>query len=174
VYAVDIGMARLMRTPSVFDVLNGDKTKLRLARGGFREIKLPDKSVNCIVMNGAFHHCYDRDASRLFQEAHRVLANNGAVVLSNEHYVDFAWYLKGVVRKLLRERQLELRSAKIRTPLTSSGEHWRTLREITEIWQADGLFRYRFEELDYDATNNAQGWFRRMGWHYYSAVLTKA
>lgn len=174
VYVVDIGVARLMRTPAVFDVLGGDKTKLRIVRGGFTAVKLPDKSVNCLVMNGAFHHCYDEDAHRLLQEAHRVLADDGVIMISNEHYVGLVWYLKGVMRSLIREHRLQLRPSEIRKPLATSGEHWRTLGEIKAIWEAGGLFCYRLEELDFDACNRTAPLLKRLGWHYYSAILTKA
>lgn len=174
VYATDIALARLQRAPAVFDVLGGDTCKLRLVRGGFGVIKLPDKSVNCIVMNGSFHHCYDSDASSLFMEMHRVLTDDGLIVLSNEHYVDGWWYLKGVLRKLIKERTISLKASVIRRPLATSGEHWRTGKEVAAILSANGMFSFRIHELTFDACNDKATILKRLGWHYYSAILRKA
>lgn len=174
VFAADIGLARLMRAPAVFDVLGGNKGKLRLVRAGFGVIKLPDKSVNCIVMNGSFHHCYDADAYPLLREMHRVLTDDGLIVLSNEHYVDGFWYLKGVLRKAIKDHTLALKPSVIRNPLETSGEHWRTRREVEAILSVDSLFRFQIHELSFDACNDKPTVLRRLGWHYYSAILQKS
>ena len=171
-YAVDIGLTRLSRAPAVFKVLGGDLSKLQIVQGTFSNIKLPDESVDCIVMNGSFHHCYEPEARAFIREASRALKDSGAVMLSNEHFVDWVWCYKRALGAIVRERRLVLPSKKIRRPDASSGEHCRTRREVLDILHADHLFDVLLEETDlfYPYQTN---FIMRAGWHFYSALLTK-
>lgn len=173
VYAMDIGLPRLLRGPQLFQHLHCDQAKLKLVRGDFKNIRLGLATVDMVILNGALHHCYTQDVPRLFSEMYRVLKPGGVVCIANEHYVDGWWYVKKVLAGLLKRGHIEVRPQRVRQPAEKSGEHWRTRREVEAIFNTQRLFRWSMEDLWFSSCDDKRAMWQRLGWHYYVASLTK-
>jgi len=69
-----------------------ERNKLTLCLGSFYEIKLPNESLDFIVMCQAFHHADNPD--KLLQEVYRVLKKDGVLMMVGELFISKPLYLK--------------------------------------------------------------------------------
>lgn len=61
-----------------------DPTRVNLCFGSFYDIKLPDSSVDFVLLSQAFHHAHEPE--RLLREISRVLTPEGVVLIIGEHW----------------------------------------------------------------------------------------
>ncbi|MFC2025022.1 class I SAM-dependent methyltransferase [Chloroflexota bacterium] len=86
VYCVDYSEHRLLKLgPKVLEHYNIPKDKVYLCLGSFYELKLPDQSLDFVLLAEAFHHA-DKPHD-LLAEIRRVLKPHGVVLIIGEHII---------------------------------------------------------------------------------------
>lgn len=174
VYAVDPSKNRLAYGGFVAKHFKAEN-KIKIIQGTFLEPNIPEK-VDLIVMCGSIHHCYDNQLEGLFLNVKRLLKPGGIVLIACEHYVNWVWILKRVLSYI---KHFKNRSAlfyyplnKLRVPDPFGGEHWRTRRELSNIFKKNGLAGQFFVHGE-DMCMDKPTLYQRVGWRYYYAILRK-
>lgn len=176
VYAVEPSKNRLNRIESVARHFNAPQEKIIKIDGTFKDIKVNEK-VDLVVMTGSFHHCWDKDLSFLFSNIRSILKSTpvkGRLLIANEHYVTPFWTLKRMLswmKHFADRASLFYSPGKWRSPYPFDGEHWRTRKEVEEIFKQYG-FSYDIYVHDGDLCKDKETLYQRIGWKYYHAVLT--
>ena len=102
IYCVEYSRHRLLKIgPKVLKHYGVPKDKVILALGSFYKLKLPDNSLDFVLMSSAFHHADDPNA--LLTEIRRVLKPGGVVVIIGEHIREatLGTYIKNVLKFLI-------------------------------------------------------------------------
>lgn len=69
--------------PLVLEHYKIPEDKIKLVVGSFYEIKIPDQSMDFVLLSQAFHHAADVEC--LLREIHRILKKRGIVIIIGEH-----------------------------------------------------------------------------------------
>ncbi|GEM_PF-3385636 len=173
VYAVDPSDTRLKHGRSVVRHF-GAENKVRIIHGTFLEPNIPQKP-DLIVLCGSFHHCYDNEVDGLFSNMRRLLKPGGEILITGEHYIDRIWILKRFLGYLyhFRDRsKLNYGLKNLRAPHPFGGDHWRVRKEIDRIFRNNGFIPRIFIHKGL-LSKDAFPFYRRLGWHYYYAMLKK-
>ena len=130
-----------------------------------------------MVMTGSFHHCWDKDLYSLFRNIKDLLKSfpgKGRVLIANEHYVTHFWTFKQMlswIKHFADRSSLYYGPGKWRAPYPFDGEHWRSRKEIEQIFKQYG-FSYDIYVHDGDLCKDKSNLYQRVGWKYYHAVLS--
>ena len=174
VYAVEPSRERLKHGPFVLKHFKIPGEKVTLLEGSFTDFDIP-RQVNFAVLCASFHHCYDEFADILFSKIKAILAPGGLILMANEHYVDH-WFsfhrFLSFIKHFPRRRELFYKLSNLRSPYPYDGEHWRTRNELEEIFERNGLKAEIFIH-DGDLCKEAVPFYRKMGYHYYYAILER-
>lgn len=176
VYVVEPSKHRLNKVEFVVDHFDSPQEKIVKTDGAFQDIKIKEK-VDLVVMTGSFHHCWDKDLHPLFRNIKNILKSSpekGRGLIANEHYVTPFWTFKQMLswmKHFADRSQLYYGPGKWRTPHPFDGEHWRTRREIEQIFQQFG-FTHNIYLHDGDLCKDKANLYRKIGWKYYHAVLS--
>lgn len=171
VYAVEPSLNRLKCASFVIRHFGVEK-KVMLVSGTFLNPNVPEK-VDYVVLCSSLHHCYDRDMAGLFLNIKNMLKPGGAVLVANEHYIDWLWILKRVLsyakHYAKRSKLYYYPIKKLRQP-DPSGNHWRTKRQLMSIFESNGFIpEFHFHEGD--MSKDKPTFLGTLGWHYYNAIL---
>jgi SAM-dependent methyltransferase len=166
VYAIEPSESRRRCINAVADHFNVPKNKIEIINGTFKNFKLPEK-VNIFVMSSSFHHCFDEDMNYLFEniknniilstkfsyydyENNLIVVNfKGKILLASEHYVSSLFNLKHRLKFFLNKIIYYLNKKKFNDQIKytkfnfTSGDHYRTKNEITNIFKKFN-FKYNF------------------------------
>ncbi|KPK42818.1 MAG: hypothetical protein AMJ78_01090 [Omnitrophica WOR_2 bacterium SM23_29] len=172
VYAVDPSDSRLKHARYVIKHF-GVEDKVKIIHGTFLEPNVPEK-VDLILFCGSFHHCYEDQLDGLFSNAKRLLKSKGMVLITNEHYINWLWTLKRLLSYLKhfsnRKHLYYYPLKNLRAPDPFSGDHWRTRKEIENIFENHG-FKAQFFIHDGNLLSKRRNSPLRFGWHFYHAIL---
>jgi len=156
-YCLEYSRHRLLKIgPKFLEHYDVSGDKIILVLGSFYDLKLPDHSMDFLILIQAFHHSHQPE--RLLAEMKRVLKPNGIIFIIGEHAI-YLWkgYLKHALkylackifsRKLQRwlfseiydiENMIPQRD-KIYQPDPILGDHYYTLKE----------YRSLFSEFDFE------------------------
>jgi len=137
VCAVEISRHRLSKiAPIIFSQYECDLSKIRRAIGDFHNLKIPDKSVNIVVMSLAFHHSDHQD--RLVSEIFRVLKPNGIFIAIGEDPLGTIDIATRILKKNAASILHTLRLARITEKLTRRKLH-----------KPKHLFSYKWIQVKY-------------------------
>lgn len=99
-YSLDYSNKYIYETgPKLLNYYNVKKEKLSLCLGSFYDIKLPDRSLDFVIMSQAFHHADDPE--KLLKELYRVLNDKGFVIMLGEIYISKKLYVKCFLNYIL-------------------------------------------------------------------------
>jgi SAM-dependent methyltransferase len=172
VYAVDPSFNRLKHARFVIRHFRVED-KVKPINGTFCEPNVEEKA-DLVVLCGSLHHCYNDQIPLLFQNIKRLLKPDGKVLVANDHYVTWSWKIKRLFRLLTqfyKRSELFYSLNNLRAPDPFSGEHWRTRKELTDMFKNNG-FKFQFFVYEGDLCKDKPSFFNRMGWRYYYAILT--
>lgn len=175
VYAVEPSRNRRERISIVADHFSVPEGKVIPVDGTFQDFNIPEK-VHLIVMCASLHHCYERDISILFRNIREYLLpapEGGIVLFANEHYVNLLWSVKiflSWLRHFPKRTDLYYGPGRWRVPHPYDGEHWRTRKELEEIFGREG-FKVQWYLHDGDLCKDKPNWYYRLGWTYYHLIL---
>lgn len=174
VYAVEPSRERLKHAEFVMRHYKVLQEKVTLQRGTFTDFSTP-RHADLVVLCASFHHCYNEYTDNLFSKIKAVLASEGLILLANEHYVDHWFTLHRWVsyfKHWSKRRELFYSLSNLRAPYPHDGEHWRTRKELEAIFRRNGL-RSRIFVHDGDLCKEDVSFHKKMGYHYYYALLEK-
>jgi SAM-dependent methyltransferase len=175
VYSVEPSRERQKHAEFVLRHFRAPKDKVTLLAGSFPDFTIPEKA-DCAVLCASFHHCYDEYADSLFRRIKDLLVPGGLILVANEHYVDFRFSMHRFCsfwKNRFRGRDTFYSLADLRTPLPHDGEHWRTRREVENIFLRNG-FEAEFFQHAGDLCKEDMPFYRKTGYHYYYAILKQA
>lgn len=172
VYAVEPSRERLRHAENVLKHFKAPLEKVTLISGTFTDFDIPE-NADLVVLCASFHHCYDEYTDILFSKIKSILAPEGVILIANEHYVDH-WFtihrFLSFMKHFPRREELFYSPSDLRAPYPFDGEHWRTRGEIEEIFQRNGLKSEIFLHAG-DLCKEGIPLYKKMGYHYYYAVL---
>jgi len=171
---VDTSENRISHARFVAQHFRISKDRITIIKGTFAEPNIPEK-VNLVLLCGALHHCYDRNISLLFSTLKRLLLPDGVVLIANEHYVNQFWILKrylSLIKRMIKRQKTWYTFRNPRAPYPFDGEHWRTKKELENIFISHG-FKPRFYVHEGDLCKNKHSSYHKIGWRYYYAVLKR-
>ena len=174
VYAVEPSEERLKHAEFVLKHFKVSEDKITLVKGTFAEPKVPE-NVDLLLLCGALHHCYDEDIPALFSNIKDLLAKGGKVLIANDHYVNFFWVVirfLSFIKNFKNRKEKGISLTNLRAPDPFSGEHWRTRKEIEDIFSAQG-FKASIFIHDGDLCKDKPYFYLRAGWKYYYALLER-
>ena len=99
-YCLEFSRHRLLKIgPRFLEHYNVPKDKVVLVHGNFYELRLPDHSLDFLILVQAFHHSHQPE--KLLAEMKRVLKRDGIILIIGEHAV-YLWkgYLKYALKYL--------------------------------------------------------------------------
>ena len=172
VYAIEPSEERLKSARFVIKHFKVPENKITLIKGTFAEPKVPE-NADLILLCGALHHCYNEDIPVLFANIKNLLAKGGKVLIANDHYVNLFWVVirfLSFIKNFKNRKEKGMSLTNLRAPDLFSGEHWRTRKEIEDIFSTQG-FKASIFIHDGDLCKDKPTFFRRLGWHYYYAIL---
>lgn len=172
VYAVEPSEERLKSARFVLKHFKVPENKITLIKGTFTDPKVPE-NADLILLCGALHHCYDEDISNLFLNIKRLITKDGKILIANDHHVNLFWtFIRflSFVKNFKRRKERGVSLSNLRSPDPFSGEHWRTRKEIEDIFIANG-FKANILVHDGDLCKDKPTFIHRLGWHYYYAIL---
>jgi SAM-dependent methyltransferase len=174
VYAVDPSENRLYHARYVARHL-GVENKVKIIPGTFLVPNIHEQ-VDLVVLSASLHHCYGGQLKGLFDNIKDILKPSGVVLITNEHFVTWAWVFKRMLSyaKHFKERKklFYYPLSNLRSPDPFGGEHWRMRGELEEIFANNG-FRAKFFIHDGDMCKDKPNLYQRVGWRYYHAILTR-
>ncbi|MBI5195870.1 MAG: class I SAM-dependent methyltransferase [Nitrospirae bacterium] len=174
VYSVEPSAERLRHAECVFKHLRAPEGKVTILNGNFEEIAITQK-IDLFVLCASFHHCYDKYIQELFRNIRKLLNPEGRVLIANEHYVNSVWVIKRFIsyfKHLGNKKKLGFDLKNLRSPNPFDGEHWRTIRELKDIFKEEG-FTAEFYLHKGDLCKDKPTFYHRAGWRYYYAILRK-
>jgi len=174
VYAVEASQERLKHAQWVVRHFGVPLEKVTLQLGTFAEFQVPGR-VDGIILCASFHHCYNDTVDLLFSNIQEILAPGGKILLANEHYVDFWFNLHRILsflKHFFKQKKLFYSLSNLRAPYPFDGEHWRTKTDLTEIFHRNGL-KADFFIHEGDLCKEEVSFIRKMGYHYYYAILER-
>jgi len=169
VYVVEPSKNRLNCAEEIAVHFKAPREKLFFIDGTFENPKISEK-VDIVSLCASIHHCWDDEMPTLFKNIRSILFPQGAVLLSNEHYVNRLYSLRLL---LLWIKHFPNRSLNWRTPPDEwSGEHVRFKYELDRIFKREG-FEAEYFSLEGNLCNrNAKWrWIDWLTWTYYYAIL---
>jgi len=174
VYAVEPSRERLKHAEFVLRHFHVPAGKVILQEGTFTDFQIPEKA-DCAVLCASLHHCYDEYIDFLFSRIRKTLTPQGVVLIANEHYVDL-WFVfqrfLSLIKNFSRRKELFYSLSSLRSPYPHDGEHWRTKVELENLFQRNG-FKADFILHDGDLCKENVPFYRKMGYHYYHAILKR-
>ena len=174
VYAVDPSRERLKHAEYVLTHFKVPREKVTLAQGTFTDFHIPEK-VDLVVLCSSFHHCFNESVDILFSKIKAILASGGLILVANEHYVD-RWFtlhrFMSFLKHFSRRGELFYSLKNLRAPYPSDGEHWRTKEEIEAIFKRNGFYPKIFLHAG-DLCKEDVPFYKKMGYHYYYAILER-
>lgn len=172
VYAVDPSVNRLKHAKFMLKHF-GVEEKVRLVCGTFLQPNVPEK-VDYVVLCSSFHHCYDSDMPGLFLSIKKMLKPDGALLITNEHYVDWLWFTKRILSYVKHYKNrgslYYYPFRNIQRPDPFGGNHWRTKQEILNIFKANG-FVADIQLHKNNSERRSITFLGEIGWHCYNAIL---
>ena len=100
IYCLEMSQHRLLEIgPAVLTRYDIPPDKVELCLGSFYDIKLPDDSLDFLVLVQAFHHAEEPD--KLLREMRRVLKDNGVALIVGEHKIKQIGFLKRQRRQII-------------------------------------------------------------------------
>lgn len=174
VYSIEPSGKRFEYARYVFEHFKSHKEKFTIINGNFKEIRLPEK-VDLFVLCASIHHCYDDDIPVLFENMRKLLLPSGKILIANEHYVNYLWIVKRFIsylRHLGNKEKLGFGLKNVRAQHPFDGEHWRTRRELENIFKREG-FSPEFHIHNGDLCKDKPSVYHQLGWTYYFAILDK-
>ena len=165
VYAVDPSDNRLKHAKFVTRHF-GVENKVKIICGTFSEPHLPEKA-DLILLCSALHHCYESGVPQLFSNIRKSLKPYGKALIANEFYVDILWVAKRLLAciKHARDKNWECSFIDPRAP-DSDGNHWRTKKELEDMFMKYGF------DVKFFPHKDKRPLYQRLGWHYYCALLS--
>lgn len=161
-----------------FNVPDG---KVEIINGTFQDFNMSTK-VDIVVLCASIHHCHDQFIPKLFNNIESCLKDpfgKSRVLIANEHIVNNIWVIKRfcayLKNRIFPNKQMTNRYyglSNLRTPHPIDGEHWRTKKEIDEIFENAG-YSNNFFKLNGDLCIKKPSFFRKIGWIYYYSFLDK-
>ena len=151
--------------------------KVERINGTFQNFNLVEK-VDAVILCASIHHCFDQFIPILFENISHTLKNpnkKSSVLIANEHYVKFPWllrrlgyYFKNYFRK--EEKKVFYNLTKLRMPHPFDGEHWRTKKELINIFEK---YNYSHQIIDNegDLCIKSPPYLFKYEWGYYFAIL---
>ncbi len=183
VYVIDPSKERLSKGPFVAKHFNAPPSKINFIEGTFDNFNLPEK-VDLIILNGAFHHCFDKDAKALFDSIKKNLSEetsvDSKVLISNEHYLNPLVMVKRFIRYyfrffLLKKKKNDWNKNPIgpgnwNAPDNFGGEHNRLKKDINKIFKKNGFIaKYHLFDEDLVKKKYRYKWMQPL--IYYYAIL---
>ena len=161
IYGVEYSTHRLLEIgPAVLRYYGVEADKVVLCLGSFYEIRLPDESVDFIILAEAFHHA--DEPGRLLAEIRRVLKQSGVVLVVGEHRIPNAAVLYGrnfvkhigsrVLPKIaqrwffgtmINSVSLFPSPEELLRPDPIMGDHYYLLRQYKQMFSAHGFGHHR-------------------------------
>lgn len=140
VIAVELSKHRLELMPRSCEMFDADASKIERYLGSFYDLKLPDASVDCVVMVQAFHHA--NRPLHLMVEVDRVLKPGGKFVIAGEHVIPPLRAVAKMGIAALKQRNLDFSSQDIWPPDDVMGDHYYLNGEYQLLF---GLLGYQLE-----------------------------
>lgn len=120
-YCVEMSRHRLFEiAPKVLHYYHVPREKVKLCLGTFYSLKIPDSSLDFVILCQAFHHAYEPE--RLLLEIARVLKKDGIAIVMGEHYSSTLMR----IRKILRYEAKWLLNY----------QHWRINHPLIPTWES--------------------------------------
>ena len=184
VYVVDPSKERLKKGHFVIKHFNILPSKIEFIEGTFDNFKLPEK-VDLIILNGAFHHCFDKDTKTLFDNIKTNLSKETSIepkiLVSNEHYLNPLVIVKRFIRYyfrffLFKNKQYDWNENPIEpgnwnAPSYFGGEHNRLKKDINKIFKKNG-FIAKYHSFDESIVKKKYRYKWMQPLIYYYAILT--
>ena len=122
VIAVELSKHRLELVPRSCEMFDSDASKIERYLGSFYDLKLPDVSVDCVVMVQAFHHA--NRPLHLLVEVDRVLKPGGKFVIAGEHVISPLRAAAKIGVQALKQKNFDFSSQDIWPPDDVLGDHY--------------------------------------------------
>jgi SAM-dependent methyltransferase len=171
VYVVEPSENRLKCAKAIATHFCAPLEKLVFINGTFDEPKVPEK-VHLVSLCASFHHCWDRDLPKLFENIRNMLIpDEGLILLSNEHYVNRLYILRRLISWVINfpKQPFSWRTE----PDKWSSEHVRFKHEINKIFKREG-FNVKYFPLEGNLCAQKAKWrlHEWLTWTYYYAILS--
>jgi ubiquinone/menaquinone biosynthesis C-methylase UbiE len=146
IYLVDISKIRLERMlPISIKVFCGKPDTIKPVVGSFYNIKLPESSIDFVVMDQSLHHA--RYPLRLLCECNRVLKKDGILIITGEEPImERYYYIKliyRVMKSFFKKRtKRDLRFRALFPPAKMGDRHWR-IQHYNEMFKLTGFSKMR-------------------------------
>ena len=197
IYLVDPSTSRLEKAKFISDHYGLDKSKIIIIKGEFLNFNLPEK-VDVVILNGAFHHCFDKDVDGLFknirlnlnapkiikyinyQGLEQSITQKSQILIAGEHYL----YKKAIYKRFFMVILSSLyiikpkkdingesyRFGNLNPPNYFSGEHERTKKQIFKLFNKNN-FKFKFFEHSEDNLKNKKKFLSKRKLNYFYAIL---
>jgi len=142
IYGVEYSTHRLLEIgPAVLRYYGVEADKVVLCLGTFYKLRLPDESVDFVILAEAFHHA--DEPGRLLAEIRRVLKPSGVVLVVGEHRVlpkvAQRWFFVTMSNSVSLFPSLE----ELLRPDPIMGDHYYLLRQYKQMFSAHGFGHHR-------------------------------
>lgn len=196
VYIIEPSVNRLKIAENVLKHFSVDMNKITIINSTFTEFSIKEPA-DIICMNGSFHHCYDKDMKRLFENIKNILSPRtvnrfyntlkfrdeevesvGKVLITGEHMINpliielrkIRWLIK--LQWLNNSENYKFKPGNWNAPDKFSGEHNRTKKEIDRIFREEGFKPdYHFFEGHVHKKGHKWKFFDFIRLKYYYAIL---
>lgn len=177
VYAIEPNRARRERIPAVVEHFGVEHDKVLAMDGSFQGFSIPEK-IDGVLLCAALHHCYDRDLGLLFDNIRSAFREGSGgrrwILIANEHYTTKLWVLHRLCSKLISllpsEESKYYRFLNPRAPNPDDGEHWRSRRQLLNIFRQHAD-EYRIFVHSEDLCKDKPPWLSFLEFRYYHALL---
>lgn len=102
IYCLDISKHRLEKiSPVIFSQYQAITEKIIRVVGSFYDIKIPDKSIDIVIMSQAFHHALN--PHDLLSEVYRIMKNDGYIIVIGEQVITRSLYLQKLLKTFCKD-----------------------------------------------------------------------
>ena len=163
-YCLEYSSHRLLKIgPKLLDYYNVPKNKVVLVLGDFYNLRLPNSSLDFLILVQAFHHADHPE--KLLDEMKRVLKPNGIIIITGEPAI-YIWkgYVKHAAKYILskittkklqgkllsniyKTRSLIAKRKELYPPEPVLGDHYYTYKEYQSFFRKFHFEMWHFKDL---------------------------